>query len=168
MVIQVDGNKLPGLRCNPGPDAVPNENINVGIGQRFGSDQLFPGDAPSASWRFDVRVIPLGDDSFDFRGALVSGKRGDRFLYLNWGSVSEDGAFHPFRRAKVDLTAIDSVLVARALEADAELHCTVQLTDAKGNPTCARFRGDQISWRIAERRAPRVTAGSQIPGTRRL
>lgn len=157
MVIQVDGNNLPGLRCNPGPDAVPNENIHVGIGQRFGSDQLFPGDAPSASWRFDVRVIPIGDDSFDFRGALVSGKRGDRFLYLNWGSVSEDGAFHPFRRAKVDLTAIDSVLVARALEADAELHCTVQLTDAKGNPTCARFRGDQISWRIAERMARELT-----------
>lgn len=154
MVIQVDGNNLPGLRCNPGPQAVPNENIHVGIGQRFGSAQLFPGDAPSASWRFDVRVIPIGEDSFDFRGALVSGKRGDRFLYLNWGSVTEDGAFHPFRRAKVDLTAIDAALVARALEADAELHCTVELTDAKGNPSCARFRGDLISWRIAERMVP--------------
>lgn len=153
MVIQVDGRNLPGLRCNPGPDAVLYENIHVGIGPRFGSDQLFRGDAPSASWRFDVRVIPVDDGSFDFRGALVSGKRGDRFLYLNWFSVSDDGGFRPFRRAKVDLTAIDSALVARALETDAELHCTVELTDAKGDPTCARFKADLISWHIAERMA---------------
>jgi hypothetical protein len=151
MVIQVNGHNLPGLRCNPGPDAVPYENIHVGIGQHFGSDQLFPGDAPWASWRFDIRVIPVGEGSFDFRGPLVSGKRGDRFLYLNWFSVSADGVRRPFRRAKVDLTAIDSALIAAALEEGAELHCTVELTDAKGNPSCARFRADLISWHIEER-----------------
>lgn len=151
MVIQVDGRNLPGLRCHPGPSAVEYENIHVGIGQRFGSDQLVRGDAPSASWRFHVRVISVGESSFDFRGPLVSGRRGDRFLYLNWFSVADDGGFRPFRRAKVELTAIDSALVARALESDAELHCIVELTDAKGNPTCARFKGDLISWHISER-----------------
>lgn len=150
-MIQVEGRNLPGLRCSPGPSAVEYENIHVGIGQRFGSEQLVRGDAPSACWRFDVRVIPVGDGSFDFRGPLVSGKRRDRFLYLNWGTISDDGGFHPFRRAKVDLTAIDSGLLARAFEANAELHCAVELTDAKGNPTCARLKADLTSWHVAER-----------------
>lgn len=148
MVIQVDGRNLPGIRCNPGAGAGPYEAVHVGVGPRFAAEQLFPGDAPSTSWRFDINVISTADGSLDFRGPMVSGKRGDRFLYLNWFNL-DDGEVKPFRRAKVDLTAIDAVLVKQAIDEDAELHCTVDLTDAKGNPTCARFNASTIAWRVA-------------------
>ena len=148
VVIQVDGRNLPGIRCNPSPEAGPYESVHVGVGPRFAADHLFPGDAPSTSWRFDIRVMPADDGSLDYRGPMVSGKRGDRFLYLNWFAITDGGEFKPFRRAKVDLTAIDAALVKQAIEEDAELHCTVELTDAKGNPTCARFKASMISWRL--------------------
>ena len=158
MVIQVDGRNLPGIRCNPSPEAGPYEAVQVGVGPRFAAEQLFPGDAPSTSWRFDIRVVSGADGSLDFRGPMVSGKRGDRFLYLNWFAVANGGELQPFRRAKVDLTAIDAALVRQAIEEDAELHCSVELTDAKGNPTCARFKQGMISWRLVDRTpTPRST-----------
>jgi hypothetical protein len=149
VVIQVDGRNLPGIHCNPSPDAGPYDTVHVGVGPRFAAEQLFPGDAPSTSWRFDINVISTDDGSLDFRGPMVSGKRGDRFLYLNWFAVADGGELRPFRRAKVDLTAIDAALVRQAIDEDAELHCTVELTDAKGNPTCARFKAGMISWHLA-------------------
>jgi hypothetical protein len=154
MVIRVEGRNLPGARCNPSPGAGPYENIHVGPGRRFAAIDLVRGDAPSASWRFDVRMVAAGPDGeIDFRGPLVDGKRGDRFLYLNWGTVDEAGSFHPFRRAKVCLSSIDPGLARRAAADGADLACTVDLTDAKGNPTCARFRPPEISWSLAHETA---------------
>lgn len=79
---------------------------------------------------------------------MVKGKRGDRFLYLNWGTVAEDGSFRLFRRAKICLSALDPALARQAIVQGAELHCTIDLTDAKGNPVCARLRPPAISWRV--------------------
>ena len=60
--------------------------IGIHVGLQIGSrpEGLVPGDAPSARWEVDVRVIEL-DDERDFRGPAVHGKRGERFLYLTWG-----------------------------------------------------------------------------------
>lgn len=152
MVIQINGRNLPGSSCNPAPDHPgPYENIHVGIGRRGAPIELFSGDAASTSWRVDVRVVDSSDGSIDFRGQMVDGKRGDRFLYLNWGTVDEVGAFHLFRRAKVMLSGLDTALVRQAEQSEAELHCTVDLTDAKGHPTCARFRPPEISWSVVRR-----------------
>jgi len=150
MVIQVDGQNLPGMTCNPGPNTELYENIHVGIGPLGKPHELFRGDATSTSWRVDVRVVPASDSSLDYRGPMVSGKRGDRYIYLNWGTVERGGEFRLMRRAKVDLSQLDPAIVQRALDASAELHCTVDLTDAKGNPTCARFRPPDIAWRVVD------------------
>ena len=148
MVVQVHGHDLPGTTCNPGPNTGLYENIHVGIGPLGKPNELFRGDAVSTNWRVDLRVVPGPDGSLDYRGPMVSGKRGDRFLYLNWGTVDADGEFRLMRRAKVDLSALDPTIVRRALDESAELHCEVGLTDAKGNPTCARFRPPAISWSV--------------------
>lgn len=152
MVIEVEGRSLPGRSCNPGPDIGRYENIHVGIGRRNNPVELFLGDAPSTSWQFEVESARAADGSIDFRGSLVSGRRGDRFLYLNWGTVAENGAFQLFRRAKLGLSELDSTLVAQALDRQADLLCTVQLTDVKGNPLCARLQPPAIEWRIVDRR----------------
>jgi len=156
VVIQVDGRNLPGITCNPGPNTRLYENIHVGIGPLGKPNELFRGDATSTSWRVDVRVVPASGSSLDYRGPMVSGKRGDRFIYLNWGTIEPDGEFRLMRRAKVDLSSLDPVMVRRALEESAELRCTVDLTDAKGNPTCTRFRPPATSWRVVDSSAAKA------------
>jgi hypothetical protein len=148
VVIRVEGGNLPGRRCNPGPEG-PHENVHVGIGSRGLATELVRGDASAASWRFQVRPVAVAGGSWDFSGPLVEGRRGDRFLYLNWGDVAADGSFRLFRRAKIDLSALDAELVRKAVDEGAELRCEVDLTDAKGNPSCARFRPPAIAWSIA-------------------
>ena len=98
-----------------------------------------------------VEAKRAADGSIDFRGPLVSGRRGDRFLYLNWGTVAQDGTFQLFRRAKLGLSELDPSLVAQALDRQADLRCAVQLTDAKCNPVCARLQAPAIEWRIVDR-----------------
>jgi len=156
MVIQVDGRNLPGITCNPGPNTGLYENIHVGIGPLGKPNELFRGDATSTSWRVDIRVVVESDGSLDYRGPMVSGKRGDRFIYLNWGTVARGGEFRLMRRAKVDLSALDPLIVRQALDESAELHCAVDLTDAKGNPTCTRFRPPATSWLVVESVAAKV------------
>lgn len=153
MVIEVEGQSLPGRSCNPGPDTGRYENIHVGIGPRDSPLELYPGDAPSTYWQFEVVSKRSTDGSIDFRGPLVSGRRGDRFLYLTWGTVAEDGKFQLFRRAKLGLSELDPNLVAQVLDQQADLHCTVQLTDSKGNPVCARLQPPAIEWRIVNRKS---------------
>ena len=147
MIVEIEGTDLPGRCCGPNPQGYVYENIHVGIGERRNPIELVPGDAASARWRVEVTTRRASDGSMDFRGPLVEGKRGDRFIYLNWGSVAADGSFDLFRRAKLSLSDVDPTLVERVLENDEVLACTVALTDAKGHPRCARVRAPDIAWR---------------------
>ena len=71
----------------------------------------------------------------DFRGPAVQGKKGERFVYLTWGSVAGD-TFDMFRRAK---------LMLADLPADTEqVTVDVDLTDEHGMPRCARLRPPAI------------------------
>jgi hypothetical protein len=73
----------------------------------------------------------------DFRGPAVHGRRGERFLYLTWGSPSGDD-WGMFRRAKL---VLDPAL------ADADvLVGTLSLTDGSGGPLCVRVVPPAISW----------------------
>jgi len=77
----------------------------------------------------------------DFRGPAVQGKKGERFVYLTWGTVAGD-SFSMFRRAK---------LMLADLPADAdEVTVDVDLTDERGRPRC-RLRPSAI--RIGRLRA---------------
>jgi hypothetical protein len=148
MFIEIEGTNLPGRSCHPAGAGEGYGNIHVGLGLHQHPIELFPGDAPATRWRVEVRAVRSADGSFDFRGQLVHGPRGDRFLYLNWVNVMPDGSPRLFRRAKIMLTGIDPGLVEQAVTADGVLACTVNLTDAKGNPSCARFRPADITWRV--------------------
>ena len=151
MLVEIVGKNPPGRRCGPTPDGSYNENVHVGIGIGRRPHGLVPGDAKRPAWLVEVRV-PAIDDGIDFRGRFVHGGRGDRFLYLNWGTVSGDGDFNLFRRAKVSLSEVDPDLVDSASSADLPLVATVNLTDEKGNPTCARLRPPNITWRVGTRK----------------
>lgn len=124
----------------------------LGVGVSSATLEFAPSPGSYTATIFRWWLAAQGSDgSIDFRGPLVSGRRGDRFLYLNWGTVAEDGTFELFRRAKVGLSELDPTLVAQALDRQADLRCTVQLTDAKGKPVCARLRPPAIEWRLVDR-----------------
>jgi len=149
MVVEIEGSDLPGRRCGPNPEGGWYENIHVGISRRSVAIELVPGDAASATWRFDVTVRGAGDAALDFGGPFVHGKRGERFLGLRWGAVGDDGAFLLFRGAKLRLSDVDPALVHQALLPGRHLVGRLGLTDAKGQPRCASVRPPVVTWSVA-------------------
>jgi hypothetical protein len=132
--IVVEGRELPGRTFGPYAD------VHVALQVRKDPEGLVPGDAASARWETEVRLV-----DGDFRGPAVHGKRGERFLYLTWGDRTGTG-WEMFRRAKLMLDRVDPALVAAA--EDGTLVATVSLTDDKGGPRCVRVDPPAISWSV--------------------
>jgi hypothetical protein len=120
MRLLIRGHRLPGLTCGS------YTNVHVGLQVRREPVGLVPGDAAAAEW-----VTEIHTDDGDFRGPAVQGKKGERFIYITWGTVA-GGSFSMFRRAKLMLAD----LPAGADDAIVE----VDLTDEHGMPRCARLR----------------------------
>ena len=71
----------------------------------------------------------------------VQGRPGARFIYLTWGDVAEDGSFAMFRRAKLMLADLESLITS---DRDGTIVATVDLTDDCGGPRCARLRAPAL------------------------
>jgi hypothetical protein len=104
---------------------------------------LYPGDAPAVQWSFSVVTVPF-EGGIDFGGPYVHGRRGDRFLYLSWGAGGPAGT-RMFRRAKLHFADAGPAVITAAAEAGA-ITCRVRMTDAYGNPRCARARPPDAIW----------------------
>jgi hypothetical protein len=146
MRITIRGRNLPGRRFCEGENE--RDNVHVGVEQRRDPVGLVRGDANEAKWEVDVQVLAAGDGELDLRGPAVQGKRGERFVYLTWGNVADDGKFEMFRRAKLMLSADLSPLVQVAEREDRTLVARVDLTDSRGGPRCARLRSDALTWSV--------------------
>lgn len=133
----MEGRNLPG-RAYAGAS-----NVHVALQVRREPVGLVAGDASSARWETDVRVV-----DGDFRGPAVHGRRGERFVYLTWGDVDADGGFSMFRRAKLVLDRVDPALVGEADSTGQPLTALVSLTDECGAPRCARVDAPALHWRV--------------------
>ena len=109
MRIVIEGHDLPGATFVSA--GVLLTNVHVGVQVRNTPDQLIRADATSARWEIDVSVVA---DGSDFRGPAVHSKRGERFVYLTWGDVAEDGTFTMFRRAKLTFADIEAGVLEQA------------------------------------------------------
>jgi Family of unknown function (DUF5990) len=146
--VRIVGIELPGRRCaDPRPDGLSYENVHVGVQQRKDVVDIVPGDAATAAWEFTVESVDR-DGTLDFRGPFVQGRRGDRFLYLSWGSVDAGGGFEMFRRAKLMLDAVSPELVRDADRPGRRLVGTLGLTHGDGMPRCAAVRPPVITWTV--------------------
>ncbi|ROQ71302.1 hypothetical protein EDD95_7403 [Streptomyces sp. CEV 2-1] len=156
MQIHIEGSRLPGRACGPGGDFAGYENIHVGVQRKDRPGELLgllPGDAPSASWTLDCTATATASasapaDGVEISGPYVQDRLGGRFVYLSWGTVDENGRFSMFRRAKLMFADIG----ADTLEAAARsghLTARLPLSDAKGQPLCARVRPPVIEWSAA-------------------
>ncbi|MFD9004555.1 DUF5990 family protein [Streptomyces sp. NPDC059582] len=150
MRIRIDAVDLPGLTCPPdaptdGTDRY--RNVHVAVQRRDRRDGLLdphPGDAASATWTLEctTAAAPTGTD---VKGPYVQGRPGGRFIYLSWGTVDEQGAFAMFRRAKLLLDAVPAEVLDAAARSGLLLG-RLGLTDACGNPLCARVVPPAITW----------------------
>ncbi len=143
MRIEIRAHTLPGRR------RLEYDNVHVGIQRGRAVEDLFAGDAPTASWAIEVEhtVMVAGPD---FRGPHVQGTRGTRFIYLSWGTVDGAGHFSMFRRTKLLLGTVDAALLAEAeAEADGSLLVgRLGLTDHCGMPRCAAVKPPLIRWSV--------------------
>lgn len=143
MTVVVEGFDMPGRSCAPAGAPGDYQNVHVGVQRGREVVDLVPGDAPAAIWTLPVVVKhPAGGS--DFTGPFVHGRPGDRFVYLSWGEVEED-RFQMFRRAKLHFADAPPEVLATAAR-DGALRCRVRMTDASGNPRCARVRPPDAVW----------------------
>ena len=128
----------------PGASYAGHARIGVALQVRTEPRDVVPGDAASARWEADLRLV-----DGDVRGPAVHGRRGDRFVYLTWGDLS-GGGFEMFRRAKLMLDRVDPALVSEAEDSGRALVADVTLTDEQGSPRCARVDPPAVRWSVAE------------------
>jgi hypothetical protein len=168
ITVVIEGFDLPGLTCRPAPGGPGQHDVHVALtGPRkerhgtagTGEDrpalvvpgspglafEPVPGDAPSARWEVTV-TVRRDQDGFDFSGPFVHGDRTDRNLGLAWGDVPGDGTLRVFRGAKLRLADVEPRLVEQAMRPGQRLIARIRLTDARGNPVCARLRPPAITW----------------------
>ena len=145
MDVRIVGVELPGRSWgDPRPEGACYENIHVGIQRKRDVVEQIPADTVEATWDLEIDVTSK-DGALDFRGPFVQGKRGDRFLYLCWGTVA-DGDFTMFRRAKLMLSAVETATLRRADRAGHGLVGRLGLTGGDGGPRCAAVRPPAIEW----------------------
>lgn len=147
MQIHIEASALPGRSCGPDSDFPGVENIHVGVQRKDRPGELLglhPGDAPSAAWTLDC-VAKATADGVEVSGPYIQNRLGGRFIHLSWGTVDETGLFTMFRRAKLMFSDIDPGVLEAAVRSG-HLTGRLALTDAKGQPLCARVRPPLISW----------------------
>ena len=147
MRIRIEATDLPGRTCGPGGDFPGYTGIHVAVQRRGRRDELLglhPGDAPRAEWTLECTAART-EGGVDLSGPHIQGRRGERFIYLSWGTVDAAGTFTLFRRAKLLLEAIPRETL-EAAAGSGVLVGRLGLTDAKGNPLCARVVPPRIEW----------------------
>lgn len=151
VTISIRGVDLPGRRLDglPGSARPTYANVHVGVQRRAEVVDLVAGDAAEAVWTLDVDVATGRDGRLDLRGPWVHGRPGDRFIYLGWVEVGEDGVVSMFRRAKLLLAEIDEAALRQAATIGGIVEGRLALTDARGEPVCAAVRPPRIRWSLA-------------------
>lgn len=137
---------MPGRSCEPAGAGEWYENIHVGVQRRNEVIDMIPGDAEHAKWSLAIATKTADDGTTDFGGPFVHGRRGDRFLYLSWGTV--DPEFRMFRRAKLHFADCDADVLMAAVR-QGNLACRVRMSDRCGEPRCARVRPPDAVWAAA-------------------
>jgi len=84
----------------------------------------------------------------DFRGPVVQGPRGQRFVYIDIGTTAGQAGSPWSRRLKVPFRDITPAMIERALKDDRVLETRVPGTGKDGTPTCATVKPFD-GWTIA-------------------
>lgn len=129
-------------QCVDLPTSLPGTRVGLQRDKEVVDDQLLAGD--SLHFRFEVTVKT---DSQDFAGPYVQGKRGERFIYLVWGTRNGTD-FQMTGRSKIGLnTTLAWAWVEECLRSGKPLCATIRLRNEKGQPALASLKSERVSWR---------------------
>ncbi|MGI9612553.1 MAG: DUF5990 family protein [Acidimicrobiales bacterium] len=131
------------------PPFWPESPIEFGLQDKRGHVDPVPATSTS-TFEFQIEVVPTDGGAVDFRGDVVSGKRGDRFVYLSWGASNGIEPFVMFARAKIMLSDLPAELLAVALDDGTDLECRLAATNKKGQPASGTIRPPALSWALIE------------------
>jgi hypothetical protein len=140
-IVRIVGRHLPGRVSGP------HRNVHLGVQRRREVVDLVPADVLQAVFDVPIDVLLDPTHGMDYRGPFAQGPRGQRFIYLSWGEVADDGSFTMFRRAKLNLFRVPEQIAA-ALAAQSPVRAELDLTDPKGGPLCASISPQMISWSV--------------------
>ena len=146
MLIRIEGSDLPGRRAGAEADLLRLRNVQVGMQRRGEVVDRIPADAREAAWQVEVTTRAV-DGLLDVGGPWVHGRPGARFLYLSWGSVTDD-RFEMFRRAKLMFGDVPTEVLRAGHDGAGVLVGRLRLTGADGGPICARIRPPDITWTV--------------------
>ncbi len=141
--LRIVGRRLPGSSWSG------RHGIHVGV-QRGNDDVLglVFGDAADAVFDIEIDSVEGSDGQAGFRGPYVHGRRGERFVYLTWGEVHEQGIFTMFRRLKLHLAPLAEQASVETLLAAKKIQAVLELTDTRGRPLAASVRPPWVTWRV--------------------
>lgn len=148
MWLRIEGYDLPGRVCAAGGDFPGARNVHVAVQRKDKPGELLdvqPGDAGCVAWELECEAFTDADGTLTLRGRHIQNRLGGRFVYVSWGEVDDQGAFHMFRRAKLLLSRVDPQVMAAAV-ASGTLVARMRMTDAKGHPAISHMQPPNLVW----------------------
>lgn len=132
------------IDVGPMPNVWCGDPAALSLAVQSGRDGLVHGVETEQGVRFEIEVgvKKARDGAPDFRGPLVHGRRGERFVYLSWGHVTADDEHVMFRRLKLYLSAVSRKgwsspgIGWAAIERGDPVHVSVSGRGADGTPHC--------------------------------
>jgi len=140
LTIEVIGRHLPGIRF------ADYEPVYLGIQKGNEVIEAMPGDRKQVIFRPTFKIGTQPNGAPNFLGPFAKGTPQERFFYLSWGVMTEDGRFQMFRRAKIHLNHLTGEEIGNALSDNRPIKVTIDMTDRKGGPLCASVRKDRAKW----------------------
>jgi hypothetical protein len=140
LTIEVICRHLPGIRF------ADYEPVYLGIQKGNEVIEAAPGNRKQVIFRPAFKVGTQPDGSPNFLGPFAKGTPQERFFYLSWGVMTEDGRFEMFRRAKIHLNHLTQEQIGNALSDNRPIQVSIDMTDRKGGPLCASVRKDVAKW----------------------
>jgi hypothetical protein len=132
----------------PGISFAEYQPVYLGIQKGTDVIEAVPGDTKRVVFKPVFRIGKQADGSPNFLGPFAQGTPQQRFFYLSWGVMHQDGRFEMFRRAKIHLSHIRWEQIQKAMSQGTPLKVTLKLTGKKGDPLCASVRSPHIEWKL--------------------
>jgi hypothetical protein len=142
--IRIQGRNMPCDWCRA------HEVSHVGVSRAKEIVSVTPTSAKEVAFDVTVEVVRRPDE-LDFRGPYVFGRKGERFLYLNWGQATDEGWTRDGGaggRTKLQLLTIEESLIEQALEGGRVLVADLDLTNNRGGVAYATVRAPALTWRV--------------------
>ena len=122
------------------PPAGVDYGVQMGRGTAYETAQTQRSTGNDLRFEFSIGISGSKPAAPDFRGPVVQGPRGQRFVYIDIGTYAGQTGTPWSRRLKIPLSGISWDVIDRASAAQMALETRVPGTGRDGGPTCATVK----------------------------